>query len=59
MSSVTASKLAGFVGGIQVGASGDLTKSWSGTVVLNYLQGMPSSPVGLGLGGQAVIKYRF
>jgi outer membrane autotransporter protein len=59
VSSVTASKLAGFVGGVQVGFSGDMTKSWSGTAAVNYLQGMPSSPVGIGLGVQAVIRYRF
>jgi hypothetical protein len=59
MSSVQNSRLAGFAGGVQVGASSNFTKSWSGNLTVNYLQGLESSPVGLGLGVKAVIGYRF
>ena len=56
-SSVTSSQLTGLAGGLQLGASGDLTKSWSGSVTASYLQGLKTSPTGSAFGVQAILKY--
>ena len=57
--STTNATLPGLVGGVQMGASADFTKSWSGNVTVNYMQGLQSSPVNQGFGVQGVLQYRF
>jgi len=59
VSSTTNSTLAGFVGGVQMGVSGNFSKSWSGNMTVNYMQGLQSSPVNQSLGVQGVLQYRF
>jgi outer membrane autotransporter protein len=59
VSSTTNSTLAGLVGGVQMGVTGNFSKSWSGNMTVNYTQGLQSSPVNQGLGIQGVLQYRF